>query len=416
MKKLFTLALAAIGSFYFGQGFTQIYKDRADLVLQSNLQTYNADLAAKGIRYVGGATPNSTYLANNNAAVNYIKDKLITFGYTDSDIQMHNIGTVSKPYYNLILTKTGTVNSDTYVIIGAHFDSVVAGVGANDNLSGVAAIMEAARILRTIDTEYSMKFIFFNAEENGLVGSTKYVSEIVTNNTPTTADDMKIKIMFNLDMIGGNKTLTNNTITCEADKVGNTTSGTVSTNDAASLAFTNDLIQYVGLYSDITGVLSNAYSSDYMPFENKGYVITGFYERMTNTSTGAIVEPNPTYHKATDNISNISYPYLLQTTKAALGALQHFAVADKSTVVLGASEATDLKDVVVYPNPAKNILNIKVPNTQKFEIRLMDATGKMIIVDKDKTQLDVSRIKNGVYYLILKTAKQSLMESVIINN
>ena len=137
---------------------------------------------------------------------------------------------------------------------------------------------------------------------------------------------------------------------------------------------------------------------------------------MTNTSTGAIVDPNPTYHKATDDINNISYPYLLQTSKAVLGALQHFAVADKSTVVLGASEVTDFKHVVVYPNPAKNILNIKVPNTQKFEIRLMDATGKMIIVDEDKTQLDVSRVKNGVYYLILKTAKQSLMESVIINN
>lgn len=416
MKKLFTLALATISTFYFGQTFTQLYKERADLVLQSNLQTYNADLASKGIRYVGGTSPSTAYVANNNAAFDYIKDKLLSFGYTESDIQKQNVGTVSKPFYNLILNKNGTTNADTYVIIGAHFDSVAAGVGANDNLSGVAAIMEAARILRTVDTEYSMKFIFFNAEENGLVGSTKYVNEIVRNNTTTTADDMKIRIMFNLDMIGGNKTLTNNTINCEADKVGNTTSGTVSTNDAASLAFTNDLIQYVGFYSDITGVLNNAYSSDYMPFENKGYVITGFYERMTNTSTGAIVDPNPTYHKASDNITNISYPYLLQTTKAALGALQHFAIADTSTVVLGASEATDLKDVVVYPNPAKNTINIEVPNAQKFEIRLMDATGKMIIVDKDKTQLDVSRIKNGVYYLILKTAKQSLMESVIINN
>lgn len=416
MKKLFTFALATISTLYFGQDFKQIYKDRADLVLQSNLQTYNADLAAKGIRYIGGTKINSTYLANNNAAVNYIKDKILSFGYADSDIQMHNLGTTSQPYYNLILTKTGSVNADTFVIIGAHFDSVAAGVGANDNLSGVSAIMEAARVLKTVNTEYSIKFIFFNAEENGLVGSTKYVSEFVTKNTQTTADDMKIKVMFNLDMIGGNKTLTNNTITCEADKVGNTTAGTVSSNDASSLTFTNDLIQYVDFYSDITGVLSNAYSSDYMPFENKGYSITGFYERMTNTSTGAIVDPNPTYHKATDDISNISYPYLLQTSKAALGALQHFAVADQSTVVLGASEATDLKDVMVYPNPAKNILNIKVPNTQKFEIRLMDATGKMIIVDKDKTQLDISKVKNGIYYLILKTVKQSLMESVIINN
>lgn len=136
---------------------------------------------------------------------------------------------------------------------------------------------------------------------------------------------------------------------------------------------------------------------------------------MTN-SNGTVVDPNPTYHKATDNISNISYPYLLQTTKAAVGALQHFAIADTSTVVLGTAESTDLKNIAIYPNPANEALNIKVPNTNKFEIKLMDATGKMVFEDKDKNQINTSKISNGVYYLILKTSKQSIMETVIIKH
>lgn len=72
--------------------------------------------------------------------------------------------------------------------------------------------------------------------------------------------------------------------------------------------------------------------------------------------------------------------------------------------------------IAIYPNPANEALNIKVPNTNKFEIKLMDATGKTVFEDKDKNQINTSKISNGVYYLILKTSKQSIMETVIIKH
>lgn len=415
MKNLLLASFVLLCIKGYSQTFTQEYKDRADLVLQTNLQTYNADLVAKGIRHIGSNTSYNNYYSNNKAAADYIVSKLKEFGYTDADIEIQNVGTTAKPILNIILTKIGTdaVKKDTYVIMGGHFDSVAAGVGANDNLSGVAAILETARILRTVNTNYSIKFIFFNAEESGtyngisggLYGSTQYVKNLPTNTS--------IKVMFNLDMVGGNNTLINNSITCETDNYNGTTTGTQNTNDAASLVYTTQLKNCVPLYSNLAGYFSYAYSTDYMPFENKGYVITGFYERMTNAS-GTIIEPNPTYHKSTDTTSNISYPYLLQTTKAAVGAMQHFSEADTTSSVLATTEAKDFSNFKIYPNPAKDVVNISVPNTEKYEITLIEPSGKVLIKDNNKKQINTSKISNGLYYLILKTPKQSVYETVII--
>ncbi|SFH78405.1 M28 family metallopeptidase [Halpernia frigidisoli] len=415
MKKILYPSLLALSVMGFSQTFTQEYKNRADLVLQTNLQTYNADLVSKGIRHLGSTASYTNYYSNNKAALDYIVAKLKTFGYTDADMVIQNVGTTAKPILNLILTKIGVdaQKKNTFVIMGGHFDSVAAGVGANDNLSGVAAILETARILKNVNTNYTVKFIFFNAEESGtyngvsggLFGSTQYANSLPNGTS--------IKVMFNLDMVGGNTSLTNNSITCEADKYNNVTTGTQSSNDAESLVMTTQLKNCVPLYSNLTGLFSNAYSSDYMPFENKGFVITGFYERMTDAS-GGVIEPNPTYHKSTDIAANVSYPYLVQTTKAALGAMQHFSEADTNSAVLATTEAKDFNNFKIYPNPAKEVINITVPNTDKYEITLIEPSGKVLIKDNNKKQINTSKLKNGIYYVILKTSKQSVFETVVI--
>lgn len=63
------------------------------------------------------------------------------------------------------------------VVVGAHFDSWDWGQGANDNGSGVAAILEAARILRSIDVKprATIRFVFFSGEEEGCLGSRAYL-------------------------------------------------------------------------------------------------------------------------------------------------------------------------------------------------------------------------------------------------
>ena len=76
--------------------------------------------------------------------------------------------------YNII-GKRVIKNSDSKVILTAHYDSVYS-KGAIDNASGVAALLETARLLFDRPCKSSIYFIFFDAEEIGLLGSEAYVS------------------------------------------------------------------------------------------------------------------------------------------------------------------------------------------------------------------------------------------------
>jgi aminopeptidase YwaD len=80
---------------------------------------------------------------------------------------------------NVIGTLEGTDSEQGIVYLGAHYDSVSAGLGANDDASGVGAMLEAAHILCTegYRTKATLKFIAFGAEETGLDGSEYYVTE-----------------------------------------------------------------------------------------------------------------------------------------------------------------------------------------------------------------------------------------------
>jgi carboxypeptidase Q len=69
-------------------------------------------------------------------------------------------------------------NPDEFVVVGAHFDSWDPADGANDNGSGVAAVLEAARILKSLGVrpQRTIRFVFFSGEEQACLGSRAYVA------------------------------------------------------------------------------------------------------------------------------------------------------------------------------------------------------------------------------------------------
>jgi hypothetical protein len=96
--------------------------------------------------------------------------------------------------YNVVADIPGSIHPDEYVIVGAHIDSDDAGTGATDNATGVAAVMEAARLLMITGAKpaRTIRFILFSGEEKGKIGSRAYVAD---------HEDIlpQISCMFNLD-------------------------------------------------------------------------------------------------------------------------------------------------------------------------------------------------------------------------
>lgn len=99
------------------------------------------------------------------------------------------------PIENIECRKSGFSNPQEIICLDAHYDCVSISPGADDNASGVAAVLEAARILKPYACNRSLNYLLFDAEELGLFGSKQYLKLLPKNNT-------KIKADLNFEMIG----------------------------------------------------------------------------------------------------------------------------------------------------------------------------------------------------------------------
>ena len=104
---------------------------------------------------------------------------------------------------NVIGIQRGTLYPDTYVVCGSHFDSFSyqamygggSAPGADDNATGVASVLESARIMTQYEFEYSIIYCAYGCEEMGLYGSEAYASRCQQ-------EGMDIIGYFNNDMNG----------------------------------------------------------------------------------------------------------------------------------------------------------------------------------------------------------------------
>jgi Zn-dependent M28 family amino/carboxypeptidase len=94
---------------------------------------------------------------------------------------------------NVIAETSG--RADNVVVVGGHLDSVEDGPGVNDNGSGSGAILEIAEEMRKVKPRNQVRFIWFSAEESGLLGSQHYVETLPEE------EQAKIAAMLNFDML-----------------------------------------------------------------------------------------------------------------------------------------------------------------------------------------------------------------------
>ncbi len=231
---------------------------------------------------------------------NWLISRLESFGY--SDILQHNFNSSGFQFQNIVATKIGTEFPDSIIILCGHYDTVD-GPGINDNGTGTAIVLESARIFANKNLKYTVQFIFFSCEESGLVGSQNYVQQIVL------PQQQKLKLVINIDEVGGIKENPTNIIKVEKDNDNNP-----SSNNFLSARFTDTLAAITETYSSLQTIITNAFGSDYIPFENAGFVITGFYESITT----------PHYHQITDSLSHVDMKYVYEICKSNVAGITHF--------------------------------------------------------------------------------------------
>jgi len=85
------------------------------------------------------------------------------------------VGEADLTWNNIIVDLKGTDLPQEVLVVGAHFDAVPMGPGADDNATGTAAVLELARVLKDRPMRRTVRLALFNLEEAGLVGSSAYV-------------------------------------------------------------------------------------------------------------------------------------------------------------------------------------------------------------------------------------------------
>lgn len=210
---------------------------------------------------------------------------------------------------NIVAERPGTNPAAGSILVGAHYDTVPASPGADDNGSGVAVLLELARLFTANPTPRTLQLVFFDQEEIGLLGSQAFVSQ------KSHLQNLQGAII--LDMVGyachtsGCQEYPSGIpVTPPSDKgdflvvVGDTEHLPLLTAFAFANTKNSRLPQVLTVPIPLKGLLTpDALRSDHSPFwlQGIGAVL------LTDTADFR----NPNYHQSTDISKNIDQPFFI---------------------------------------------------------------------------------------------------------
>jgi Zn-dependent M28 family amino/carboxypeptidase len=224
-----------------------------------------------------------------------------------------------------VLADTPGGDPNRVIVQGSHLDSVPAGPGINDNGSGSAYNLESALKIAGSDLtlENKIRFAFWGAEEENLIGSTFYVNSL-------SEDELgKILLNLNFDMIASP-----NYVRFVYDGDGSDTPTAGPPGSAEIEDVFNDYFDSVGLAHDPTAFDGR---SDYGPFIANGVPAGGLFtgaEGIKSEEQAAVyggqagVAYDHCYHQACDTINNLNHTGFDQMSDAAVTALTQLALLD----------------------------------------------------------------------------------------
>ena len=296
------------------------------------------------------------------------------------DFQFVSNGSVYETSDNVIAIQRGTVYPDEYVVCGAHYDCYnldeghpdsLRAPGADDNASGMAGILETARLLSQCKFERSILYCGWAAEEVGLKGSAAFANDCAANK-------LDIVGYFNLDMTG------------YLEEGAEMKVYLLYTSRDSLLA--NYVYNFSAVYFPEMPIRQGWLSwgdSDYSSFNRAGYAAVHPFENPHHSS--------PFIHSTSD-ILGVSVNNMAQCKRFAelnLGLVATLAGLVETSV------PEDPSDVLaVYPNPVRD--HIIVRGVPMRQIEVFDTLGRRVLKETchdEEVRLDVSSLVAGVYVL-----------------
>jgi Zn-dependent M28 family amino/carboxypeptidase len=224
-----------------------------------------------------------------------------------------------------VIAQTRTGDTANVVMAGAHLDSVPQGPGINDNGTGTAGLLEVAtRLGGSPATRNAVRFAWWGAEEEGLLGSTAYVKALPAEERPT------IALYLNLDMIGSPNP---GYLIYDGDDSDKQGTGPGPQGSAAIEQVLADQLSTTGVTSAGTDFNGR---SDYGPFIEAGIPSGGLFtgaeeiktpEQATQWGGEAGKPYDPCYHQACDTLANVDRTALDRNVDTLAGAVGRFALS-----------------------------------------------------------------------------------------
>lgn len=275
--------------------------DKYSLLSQISVDNLRRDVTALSTRW----HTRHTLCQDHSAIAAAVASEFRKRGYTPT---FHRYQQQGNTLLNVLAEKPGPKTPP--LLVCAHFDSrqqrlqepEAKAPGAGDNATGVAVVWELARLLRSVRLSHPVRFACFSGEEQGLWGATAYAQELAAARAP-------LELVFNLDQIGypGKS----RALFLDRDQGGRRENNAPSAKHIARLeALAKTVVKVPTQIDPVEG-------SDYVPFEQQGYVVVGLYE-------GEYRYPH--YHRDTDTVDKVDFAYVRDMARLTLAFLLDYAV------------------------------------------------------------------------------------------
>ena len=223
---------------------------------------------------------------------------------------------------NNVLATTKMGDQSNVYQIGGHSDSVEAGPGINDNGSGTGSLLELAVQLSNFSVNNAVRFSFWSAEEEGLLGST-YYTDNASNDTLA-----RVRLYNNFDMVASPNYVH---AVYDGDGSAFNLSGPPGSAEAEKL-----FLDWFASQNIPTVPTEFSGRSDYQGFINNGIPASGLFtgaEGIKSAEEAALfggeadVAYDVNYHEAGDNVANCNWTAWLVNSKAIAHTIGTYAVS-----------------------------------------------------------------------------------------